>query len=72
MARPNGSSRRQGRVAKLALEPDLPAIRPRLDGLHEILLHGHRVFYRSAGSGPVVVLVHGITSTSATWANLLP
>jgi pimeloyl-ACP methyl ester carboxylesterase len=41
-------------------------------GLHEIALHGHRVFYRSAGSGPVVVLVHGITSTSATWANVLP
>jgi pimeloyl-ACP methyl ester carboxylesterase len=30
------------------------------------------VFYRSAGSGPVLVLVHGITSTSATWANVLP
>ena len=43
-----------------------------VDGLNEILLHGHRVFYRSAGSGPVVVLVHGITSTSATWANVLP
>ena len=42
------------------------------DQLHEIVLHGHRVFYRSAGSGPVVVLVHGITSTSATWANVLP
>jgi pimeloyl-ACP methyl ester carboxylesterase len=42
------------------------------DGLNEIVLHGHRVFYRSAGSGPVVVLVHGITSTSATWANVLP
>jgi pimeloyl-ACP methyl ester carboxylesterase len=42
------------------------------DGLNEIALHGHRVFYRSAGSGPVVVLVHGITSTSATWANVLP
>jgi pimeloyl-ACP methyl ester carboxylesterase len=41
-------------------------------GLHEIVLHGHRVFYRAAGSGPVVVLVHGITSTSATWANVLP
>ena len=42
------------------------------DGLNEVLLHGHRVFYRSAGSGPVMVLVHGITSTSATWANVLP
>jgi pimeloyl-ACP methyl ester carboxylesterase len=41
-------------------------------GLHEIELHGHRVFYRAEGSGPVLVLVHGITSTSATWANVLP
>src|SRR4051812_21428263 len=45
---------------------------PEPGGLHDILLHGHRVFYRSAGCGPVVVLVHGITSTSATWADLLP
>jgi pimeloyl-ACP methyl ester carboxylesterase len=42
------------------------------DRLHEIVLHGHRVFYRTAGSGPVLVLVHGITSNSATWANVLP
>jgi pimeloyl-ACP methyl ester carboxylesterase len=42
------------------------------DELREIVLHGHRVFFRSAGTGPVVVLVHGITSTSATWANVLP
>jgi pimeloyl-ACP methyl ester carboxylesterase len=41
-------------------------------GMHEIALHGHRVFYRSAGSGPVLVLVHGITSTSETWSNVLP
>jgi pimeloyl-ACP methyl ester carboxylesterase len=40
--------------------------------LREVVLHGHRVFFRSAGTGPVVVLVHGITSTSATWANTLP
>jgi pimeloyl-ACP methyl ester carboxylesterase len=40
--------------------------------LREITLHGHRVFFRSAGSGPALVLVHGITSTSATWANVLP
>ena len=48
------------------------AAEPEPDGLREIVLHGHRVFFRSAGSGPVVVLVHGITSTSATWANVLP
>src|SRR6188472_4431074 len=40
--------------------------------LREITLHGHRVLFRSAGSGPALVLVHGITSTSATWANVLP
>ncbi len=38
----------------------------------EILLHGHRVAYRCAGSGPPVVLVHGITSTSATWERVMP
>ena len=42
------------------------------DELREITLHGHRVLFRSAGSGPALVLVHGITSTSATWANVLP
>jgi len=74
MSRPNSSSQKEGRSARraLALEPNSRAAEPELDGLHEIVLHGHRVFYRSAGSGPVVVLVHGITSTSATWANVLP
>jgi pimeloyl-ACP methyl ester carboxylesterase len=73
MSGPNGSSGRKSRSASLATPPETSphAVEP-VDGLHEILLHGHRVFYRSAGSGPVVVLVHGITSTSATWANLLP
>jgi pimeloyl-ACP methyl ester carboxylesterase len=40
--------------------------------LKETVLHGHRVAYRSAGSGPAVVLVHGITSTSATWEQVMP
>jgi pimeloyl-ACP methyl ester carboxylesterase len=53
-------------------KPKRRAAVPDVDGLHDIRLHGHHVFYRSAGSGPVVVLVHGITSTSATWANVLP
>jgi pimeloyl-ACP methyl ester carboxylesterase len=73
MSRPNGPGRKEGsRSAELPLERNSRAAEPELDGLHEIVLHGHRVFYRSAGSGPVVVLVHGITSTSATWANVLP
>lgn len=40
--------------------------------LKEIELHGHSVVYRSAGSGPVIVLVHGITSTSETWERVMP
>jgi pimeloyl-ACP methyl ester carboxylesterase len=75
MAQPNDSTRRPGRSARRSersQEPHSRAGEPGLEGLHEIVLHGHRVFYRLAGSGPVVVLVHGITSTSATWANALP
>ena len=40
----------------------------------EVTLHGHRVVYRVAGdpSLPVVLLVHGITSSSATWNPVIP
>jgi pimeloyl-ACP methyl ester carboxylesterase len=37
----------------------------------EIILHGHRVSYREAGDGPVVVLIHGITGSSDTWLDLI-
>jgi len=40
--------------------------------LQELELHGHRIAFRYAGSGPLLVLVHGITSTSATWEAILP
>jgi pimeloyl-ACP methyl ester carboxylesterase len=40
--------------------------------LREIDLHGHHVACRCAGSGPAIVLVHGITSTSATWEQVMP
>jgi len=36
-------------------------------GEHELTLHGHRVRYLQAGTGPVLALVHGITSTADTW-----
>ena len=35
-------------------------------------LHGHRVSYRTAGSGPVVLLIHGIAGTSEQWAEVAP
>lgn len=38
----------------------------------EILLHGHRIGYRAEGSGTLLVLLHGIAGTSATWDGLIP
>jgi pimeloyl-ACP methyl ester carboxylesterase len=37
-----------------------------------ITLHGHTVAYRTAGEGPVLVLVHGMAGNSATWSHLIP
>jgi pimeloyl-ACP methyl ester carboxylesterase len=37
-------------------------------GEHQLTLHGNRVRYLIAGSGPAVVLIHGITSSADTWA----
>src|SRR4051794_40375708 len=34
---------------------------------HELVLHGHAVSYRTAGSGPPLVLLHGIANSSQTW-----
>jgi pimeloyl-ACP methyl ester carboxylesterase len=34
----------------------------------EITLHGHRVSFRRAGWGPVIVLIHGVAGSSETWA----
>jgi pimeloyl-ACP methyl ester carboxylesterase len=42
------------------------------EDIRRTTLHGHEVAYRQAGSGPVVVLVHGITSSSATWERVMP
>src|ERR687895_2670609 len=39
---------------------------------HEISLHGNRVTYRTGGDGPLLVLIHGITSPSASGEPLLP
>src|SRR4051794_32724861 len=37
--------------------------------VEEVTLHGHRVTYRTGGeTGPVVLLVHGITGSSQHWA----
>jgi pimeloyl-ACP methyl ester carboxylesterase len=39
---------------------------------HTIELYGHRVSYRRGGSGPALLLLHGITDSSATWEGVAP
>jgi pimeloyl-ACP methyl ester carboxylesterase len=39
---------------------------------HDLTLHGQRVTYRTAGRGPALLLLHGITNSSQTWARVAP
>jgi pimeloyl-ACP methyl ester carboxylesterase len=36
----------------------------------QVELHGHRVIYRIAGSGPPVVLIHGMVNSSLHWEDV--
>lgn len=36
----------------------------------EVDLHGHRVIYRAVGSGPPVVLIHGMVNSSRHWRDV--
>jgi pimeloyl-ACP methyl ester carboxylesterase len=40
--------------------------------LEHLSIHGHRVAFRTAGDGPVVLLVHGMAGSSATWKHVIP
>ncbi|MCX4815130.1 alpha/beta hydrolase [Streptomyces sp. NBC_01239] len=61
---------------------DVPVRRPprarlRSVGAAELALqyrvvHGYRRAFRMAGKGPVLVLIHGIGDSSATWTDLIP
>ena len=35
-------------------------------------IHGHRIAYHAGGDGPVLVLIHGMAGSSATWDAVLP
>ena len=43
-----------------------------LGAYEEIELHGHRVGFQAAGEGPLLLLLHGITSTSDCWRDVMP
>src|SRR5919197_1209253 len=38
----------------------------------QLALHGHTVSYRTAGSGPVILLIHGITGRADQWDAVIP
>src|SRR5687768_282422 len=50
----------RGMMVRVALTPN------------EMTLHGHRVSYRRGGSGPALLLLHGITNSSQTWEGVAP
>lgn len=54
--------------------PDPTAAAPVADvAIRSIHLHGQEITYRIAGdSGPVIVLLHGIAGSSATWEHVMP
>src|SRR3954468_18669028 len=37
-----------------------------------MVLHGNAIGYRTAGSGPALLLLHGIANSSETWSRVLP
>lgn len=59
-ARTRSSGARRSTAGRLAVRKE------------QIDLRGRRVAYRIGGSGPLLVLIHGITSSSATWDRVLP
>jgi pimeloyl-ACP methyl ester carboxylesterase len=40
--------------------------------LQHVQVHGHSVAYRRAGSGEVVVLIHGLAGNSRSWKDVMP
>jgi len=40
--------------------------------LQHVRLHGHDVGYRMAGSGPAILLIHGMAGSSRTWRETMP
>jgi pimeloyl-ACP methyl ester carboxylesterase len=37
-----------------------------------VSIHGRQVAYRTAGEGPVVLLVHGMAGSASTWRHVMP
>ena len=40
--------------------------------LQELTIHDQRITYRSAGDGPVLLLIHGMAGSATTWKQVMP
>lgn len=40
--------------------------------MRHVTINGHDVAYHTSGTGPVLLLVHGLAGSSATWAHVAP
>ena len=40
--------------------------------LRHVTINGHDIAYHTSGAGPVLLLVHGMAGSSATWAHVAP
>ncbi|MDH3685704.1 MAG: alpha/beta fold hydrolase, partial [Myxococcales bacterium] len=40
--------------------------------LQELTIHDQRITYRTAGSGPVLLLIHGMAGSATTWRQVMP
>ncbi len=58
----------------LTVLSQITRVRLGLKGFHgeEVVLNGHRIHYFEGGSGPTVLLVHGLGGKAEDWANLMP
>lgn len=61
----NARSRAVGRMT--AGTPNLRPVRDTTPSLEFRTIHGHRCAFRIAGSGPAIVLIHGLGANSSAW-----
>jgi pimeloyl-ACP methyl ester carboxylesterase len=66
------TTRRRLRVVPAPAHRGSPKRAPAKIEKTEMTLHGRRLAYRTGGAGPLLILVHGITSNSATWDRVMP
>lgn len=57
-------------TARTPRKPNLRPVRELTPSLHYRTIHGYRRAFRIAGSGPAILLIHGIGDNSTTWSSV--